>query len=222
MFKETILGKRGTFLRENTSRSLKISLNKGTIENLFLINGNNFITNDISITDLTIEPKNYYMIINNGKNPIEINYSLDISNHRIIYDPYKSEHLKKRKITIDEIKEIYKVPENYIDTLPKWYSFKFTYNDFNLIFIKPQLGISFQKHKNRKEFWEILDGTPIILNGNKVHYFVKTGAKFVIPMNIIHSVINPNLNKFVIVKEQWSGDFDEGDIKRIFNPNDFH
>ena len=222
MFKETILAKRGTFLRENISQPLKISLDKDNMEKIFLINGNNFITNDISISDLTIAPKNNYMIINNGKKPIEINYSSNISNHPIIYDPYKFENSEKRAITIEEIKDIYKVPDNYIDTLPKWYSFKFTYTDYNLIFIKPQFGISFQKHKNRNEFWEILGGKPIILIGNKIHYFVENGTKFVIPINTFHSVINPNLDKFVIIKEQWSGHFDEGDIKRVFNPNDFH
>jgi mannose-6-phosphate isomerase-like protein (cupin superfamily) len=222
MFKETILSKRGTFLRKNVSQSLKISLDKDAMENIFLINGNNFITDSITISDLTIGPKNYYMIINNGEKPIEINYSLNISNHQVIYNPYKFEDLKKRAITIEEIKEIYKIPNNYIETLPKWYSLKFTYIDYNLIFIKPQFGISFQKHKNRNEFWEILEGKPIILNGNHVHYFVENGTKFGIPMNTFHSVINPNLDKFVIIKEQWSGHFDEEDIKRVFNPNDFH
>jgi hypothetical protein len=100
MFKETILSKRGTFLRKNVSQSLKISLDKDAMENIFLINGNNFITDSITISDLTIGPKNYYMIINNGEKPIEINYSLNISNHQVIYNPYKFEDLKKRAITI--------------------------------------------------------------------------------------------------------------------------
>ncbi|GAG36329.1 unnamed protein product, partial [marine sediment metagenome] len=41
--------------------------------------------------------------------------------------------------------------------------------------------------------------------------------------NSYHSVINSNRDKdkFVIIKERWSGSFDEDDIIRVFNPNNF-
>jgi mannose-6-phosphate isomerase-like protein (cupin superfamily) len=161
------------------------------------------------------------MLINNGNEPIEINYSLDVSEHEIIYDPYKFENLEKKKYTPEDFKAIYKIPDDYIDILPKWYSFKFTYKDYNIIFVKPQLGISLQKHKHRNEFWEIIAGRPIVINGNSVYYFVENNKKFEIPINTFHSVINPNVDKFVILKEQWSGYFDEQDIKRVFNPNNY-
>ena len=221
MFKEIILGKRGTVLRENTNQELQISLDKEKIKKIFLVNGTNFLTNNISTSDLLIKPNDYYMIINNNTEPIEVKYSLDISKHKVLYDPYKFENLKKRNITADEIKDLFNIPDNYIDTLPKWYSFKFTYDDYNLIFVKPQIGISFQIHKRRKEFWEILEGKPIILNGNRVYYFVEKNTKLQIPINTYHSVINPNLDKFVIIKERWSGHFDEEDITRVFNPNHY-
>jgi len=85
------------------------------------------------------------------------------------------------------------------------------------------MGISWQLHKKRNEFWEILGGNPIIINKNKIHYFVKEHKKFEIPIGTIHSVINPNKNKdeWVIIRENWNGDFDEMDIKRIFNPNQY-
>ncbi|TFG26559.1 MAG: hypothetical protein EU532_09485 [Promethearchaeota archaeon] len=221
MFKEKILGKRGTPLRENTNQELQISFDKEKMKNIFLVNGINFLTKDISTSDLLIKPNNYYMIINNKTEPIEVKYSLDVSKHKILYDPYKFEQLKRRNITADELIEVFTIPDNYIATLPKWYSFKFTYDDYNLIFIKPQLGISFQIHKRRNEFWEILGGKPIILNGNRVYYFVENHTKLHIPMNTYHSVINPNLDKFVIIKERWSGHFDEEDITRVFNPNHY-
>lgn len=221
MLEEKIPGKRGTCLRKNNTQELKIFIEKENLGDIFLINGSNFITNNISVSDLTVNPTNYYMIINNRKESLEVKYSVDISNHKIIYDPYKFENSEKRNFTSDEIKEIYSVPNDYIDILPKWYSFKFTYNNYNLIFIRPQLGISFQIHNHRNEFWEILGGKPIIVNGNKVHYFVENKTKFEIPINTFHSVINPNLDKFVIIKEQWSGYFDEEDIRRVFNPNNY-
>ena len=85
------------------------------------------------------------------------------------------------------------------------------------------MGLSIQTHHLRNESWEILEGTPIIINSNKVHYYVKKGQKFEIPINTYHSVINPNKDqeKFVVIKEFWNGNFDEEDIKRVFNPNEY-
>ena len=148
----------------------------------------------------------------------------NVLNHQIIYNPYAYENSEKINFKPEQFIEKYNIPEDYIDTLPKWYSFKFTYPEYNLIFVRPEFGLSIQIHKDRNEFWEILDGKPIIINGNKVHYYVENGTKFQNQINTYHSVINPNkeVNKFVMIKERWSGKFDENDIKRIFNPNKYY
>lgn len=221
MLKEKKRGKRGTPLRKNGSLELKLSINHATHKDIFVINGKKFITEKLSSSELIIKPNDCYMLINNGNETLDISYNLDVSNHEIIYDPYKFETLEKKNYTPEDLKKIYKVPDDYIDTLPKWYSFKFTYKNYNIIFVRPQLGISIQTHKHRNEFWEILAGKPIIINGNTVHYFVENNVKFEIPINTLHSVINPNIDKFVILKEQWSGYFNEEDIKRVFNPNNY-
>jgi mannose-6-phosphate isomerase-like protein (cupin superfamily) len=161
------------------------------------------------------------MIINNESAGIEIKYNDNVSKHETVYNPYIFEDSEKVNYTIEDMKKNYDVPEGYIDTLPKWYSFKFTYPEYNLIFVRPELGISIQTHDLRNEYWEILDGEPIIINGNNVHYFVKSGSNFEIPKNTYHSVINPNQEKFVILKERWDGEFDEEDIKRVHNPNHY-
>ena len=213
----------GTKLRKNGNETLKITINKKKIKDVLLINGNNFKTEHLTQSDLTIRPNNFYMIINNKKNKIELSFNLDISNHEIIYDPYKNAYAEKIDFKPDDFKQIYYVPEGYIDTLPKWYSFKFTYDEFNLIFVKPEMGISFQIHKKRSESWEILKGKPIIVSGNQVHYYVEDGDMFENPEFSYHSIINPNRDqdKFVIIKEKWSGSFDEEDIIRVFNPNKY-
>jgi len=33
---------------------------------------------------------------------------------------------------------------------------------------------------------------------------------------------NNNLEQFVLIEEKWSGKFDEEDIIRAFNPNNYH
>ena len=223
MINERLPAKRGTKLRKNGSEVLKITIDQNELMNILLINGNSFKTEIISQSDLTIKPNNYYMIINNGNNTIELSFNENISDHEIIYDPYKYTTTEKINYKPDDFKQIYSVPEGYIDTLPKWYSFKFTYDEFNLIFVKPEMGISFQIHKKRSESWEILKGKPIIVSGNQVHYYVEDHSKFENSVNSYHSVINSNRDKdkFVIIKERWSGSFDEDDIIRVFNPNNF-
>ena len=163
------------------------------------------------------------MIINKGKNPIKLRYNQDISNHEIIYNPYKYEYSRKTNFEPSFFKNRYNIPEGYIDTLPKWYSFKFTYPNYNLIFIRPEFGLSIQVHKYRDEQWEILKGKPIVISKDKVYYYVEKGAKFQNKNNTYHSIINPNKEKykFVLIKENWSGNFDEKDIERVFNPNHY-
>ncbi len=221
MKKKKIFPERSTSLRKNGSQELRISFKKNNIKKVYIINGSSFITENNLSSILIIKPENHYMIINKEENPIEITYSRDISNHQVIYDPYKYEDSEKINFKAEFFKRKYKIPKGYIITLPKWYSFKFTYPDHNLIFVRPEYGLSIQIHKYRNELWEILDGNPIILNGNTVYYYVKSGTKFKIPINTFHTVINPNKKKFVILKEQWSGNFNEEDISRVFNPNNY-
>jgi mannose-6-phosphate isomerase-like protein (cupin superfamily) len=223
LINELLTSKQGTKLRKNGSEVLKITIDQNEIMNIFLINGNRFKTENLSQSDLTIKPNSFYMIINNGKNTIELSYNENISSHEIIYDPYKYTTTEKITFKPDDFKQIYSVPEGYIDTLPKWYSFKFTYDGFSLIFVKPEMGLSFQIHKKRSESWEILKGKPIIVSGNQVHYYVGSGGMFENSVNSYHTVINPNRDKykFVLIKEKWSGSFDEDDIIRVFNPNKY-
>jgi mannose-6-phosphate isomerase-like protein (cupin superfamily) len=220
---ENIPPQKATSLRRNNSQRISIGINEENLDDIFLINGNSFLTEGISNLDLLIKPNSYYMVINNGKEVLNINYNKDISNHKIIYNPYKFEFSKKVNLEPEFLKKKYDIPKGYIDTLPKWYSFKFTYPKYNLIFIKPEYGISIQIHKQRNEIWEILEGKPIIINNNKVYYYVESGTNFYNSINTYHSVINPNnqVDKFVVIKERWDGKFDENDIRRVFNPNQY-
>jgi mannose-6-phosphate isomerase-like protein (cupin superfamily) len=220
---ENIPTQKSTSLRKNNSQPLQIKIDQNKLDNIFLINGNSFINEDISNSDLLINPNSYYMVINNGENTLTIKYNQNISNHKIIYDPFKFEFSNKVNFEPDFFTKRYNVPEGYIETLPKWYSFKFTYPEYNLIFIKPEYGLSIQTHKFRNESWEILEGRPIIINKDKVYYFVENGIIFNNPINAYHCIINPNKepDKFVIIKEKWNGKFDEDDIKRVFNPNHY-
>ncbi len=137
MINKILHGSRGTKLRRNGNKTLKIAIKKNEIKDVILINGNSFKTEYLTQSDLTILPNNFYMIINHKKNKIELSFNLDISNHEIIYDPYKFRYAEKIDFKPDDFKDIYNLPDGYVDTLPKWYSFKFTYDEYNIIFIKP-------------------------------------------------------------------------------------
>jgi mannose-6-phosphate isomerase-like protein (cupin superfamily) len=224
MNKEKLAAKKGTCLRKNDFRNLIISINKNRLNSILIINGASFLTENILNSDLIVKPNNFYMIINNGNKYLEIEYDQDITEHKVIYYPYKFENLEKKNFSQAIFIKNYKVPDGYIDVLPKWYSFKFMYPGYNLIFIRPGFGLSIQVHRLRKENWEILDGNPIVISGNSVYYFVEKGSIFCNNLNTYHSIVNPNSdpNKFVMLKERWDGHFDEKDIVRIFNPNQYY
>ncbi|MFX0080268.1 MAG: hypothetical protein ACFE94_00795 [Candidatus Hodarchaeota archaeon] len=224
MKQEIIFPERSTSLRKNNSEELVININPESFKEIFIINGKLFKTEAIKEKDLIIKSNDYYMIINKGKVPIELHYDIDIQNHQVIYNPYKYENTEKINFKAEQFIEKYNIPNNYTDTLPKWYSFKFTYPEYNMIFIRPEFGLSIQIHKDRNEYWEILEGKPIIINGNGVYYYVENGTKFENLINTYHSAINPNkeVDKYIIIKERWDGKFDENDINRIFNPNQYY
>ncbi len=224
MKEEIIHPGRGTILRKNDQKELKIILDSNHLDNIFLINGNNFNSQNLTKANLIVKPNDCYMLINKCDEEIEVNYSNDFSNHRTIYNPYKFELSEKTKIDPILFQKKYNVPNGFLDVLNKWYSIKFTYSDYSLIYIKPGIGISIQTHKFRSEVWRILKGKPIIINANKVYYFVKAGTKFINDKLMYHSILNPNndLEQFVIVEERWSGNFNEEDIVRVYNPNNYY
>ncbi len=223
MIEETIKPNRGTNLRKNGKKELKLIIDPPSLNKIFLVNGTSFFTQDLKISNLIVKPNDYYMVINKWDKIVKVKYSKNIIDHHIIYQPYKYESSKKEKFNSVAFSKKYNVPSGYIDVLNKWYSIKFTYHDYNLIYIKPEVGISIQIHQFRDEHWNILEGNPIIISENKVHYFVEKGTTFLNVKKTYHSVLNPNKDheQFVIIEEKWSGKFDEEDITRAFNPNNY-
>ena len=223
MNEEIIQPGRGTNLRKNDQKGLRIIIDSNHLDNIFLINGNNFYSQNLKQANLIVKPNDFYMLINKSHEKIEVCYSNDFSNHRTIYNPYKFELSEKAKIDPGQFIKKYNVPNGFLDVLNKWYSIKFTYSDYNLIYVKPGIGISIQTHRFRSEAWRILKGKPIIINANRVYYFVEAGTKFLNDKLMYHSILNPNNDpeQFVIVEERWSGKFNEEDIVRVFNPNNY-
>ena len=223
MKEEIIHPGRGTILRKNDQKELRIILDSNHLDNIFLINGNNFYSQNLTKANLIVKPNDCYMLINKCDEEIEVNYSNDFSNHRTIYDPYKFELSEKAEIDPMQFKKKCNVPNGFLDVLNKWYSIKFTYSDYSLIYIKPGIGISIQTHRFRSEVWRILKGKPIIINANRVYYFVEAETKFINDKLMYHSILNPNNDpeQFVIVEERWSGNFNEEDIVRVYNPNNY-
>ena len=78
--------------------------------------------------------------------------------------------------------------------------------------VKPRQKFSLQKHKNRKEFWRILEGNCIVWFGRK-KVKAKPGDEFSVPAGKLHRV--EALGKTVKVLEISSGKFDKKDIIRV-------
>jgi len=224
MKEEIVQSSRGTILRRNDQKELRIVVDSNRLDDIFLINGNSFYSQKLKKINLRVKPNDCYMLINKSDEEIEVSYSNDLSNHKTIYNPYKFEFSEKAKIDPIKFTKEFNVPNGFVDVLDKWYSIKFTYSDYSLIYIKPGIGISIQTHKFRCEIWRILKGKPIIINANKVYYFVEAETKFINDNLMYHSIINPNEDpkQFVIVEERWSGNFNEEDIARVYNPNNYY
>ena len=165
-----------------------------------------------------------FMIINRSEDEMRLILSEESSTLEELYNPYKFENETHQNFDPEEFKKENPVPDGYMDTLAKWYSIKFSYRnpDENIIFIRPGVGISFQTHMKRAEHWEIIKGSPIIVAGAKVHYDVKIEAKFDMQLGELHTIINPSTTEWACIKETFTGTFDEEDIIRVFNPNNFN
>ncbi len=169
-----------------------------------------------------VPPEEQYLIINTSDKALILNFNQNIEEeHEVLWDPYLYENEEHTIVKAESFKESHNIPEGYVDTLEKWYSVKFTYPDENYIFVKPGLGISIQSHMMREEHWEVLSGNPIIIHGAKVKYNAQPGEKFDIPPFTLHTVINPSKEEWILIKERYSGKFDEEDITRVFNPNNY-
>ncbi len=165
-----------------------------------------------------------FMVINLGKSPVKILLSATMSQEQVLWDPYVYEQAPPPEINPDAFKRDeapIPVPDGYVDTLSKWYSVKYSFPNYNLIFIRPQLGISFQTHAQRGEHWEIMTGSPIIVAGSHVAFDAKVGTHFELPLGSVHGIINPSKDHWATIKETWSGHFYEQDITRVFNPNHY-
>ncbi|MBN2154704.1 MAG: hypothetical protein JW776_01490 [Candidatus Lokiarchaeota archaeon] len=217
---------RGTKLYQNTDTKMRINLDsKGYLSNseFLIIQGNSISLHKLTtdVNPLIIPFNQAYMVVNLSDHPFLLTFSHDYSKHFILFDPYRYEKHPPDVINPKEFEMVHNVPKGYIDILPKWYSIKFTYPTRNIIYIRPNLGISIQKHTKRTEEWRILEGYPIIIANSQVYYSVKPGDIFHTDRGKMHSVFNPT-DKWVIIEESYEGTFAEEDIIRIFNPNHYH
>ena len=166
-----------------------------------------------------VPPNVPYMVINTSGTDFRTETDLESKNQPILYNPYRFENEVHQTVDSTELFRNYTIPDGYTDILSKWYSIKFSYSDFNYIFLRPGLGISLQTHQLREEHWQILAGNPIVISGSQVHYDCPPESEFQITLGNKHTVINPSTTDWVLLKETYTGTFDEQDIVRLFNPN---
>lgn len=92
---------------------------------------------------------------------------------------------------------------------------RFTFNEkstVKILTIKPKQKFSLQYHKNRSEFWKILDNDVKITLGKKT-FKAKKGKEIFIPRKTLHRA--EALSKTAHILEISFGKFNEKDIIRI-------
>ncbi len=168
-----------------------------------------------------VPPNVPYMVINTSASNFRSESDLEWTDQPILYNPYLLENEEHQTVDSAEILQNFTNPEGYVDILAKWYSIKFSYPDYNYIFLRPGLGISLQTHQLREEHWQILAGNPIVIYGSRVQFDCPPESEFQISLGNKHTVINPSTTDWVLLKETYTGTFDEQDIVRLFNPNHY-
>ncbi|PIN90594.1 mannose-6-phosphate isomerase [Candidatus Pacearchaeota archaeon CG10_big_fil_rev_8_21_14_0_10_32_14] len=102
-----------------------------------------------------------------------------------------------------------------VDKRP-WGEFEqFTLNEnstVKIITVKSKKRLSLQKHKNREEFWKVLDH-PVKVTVGKKTWTAKINEEIFIPKNTIHRL--EGLNKDGRILEIALGKFNENDIERV-------
>jgi len=97
-----------------------------------------------------------------------------------------------------------------------WGSFeRFTLNEVStvkILSVKPGKRNSLQKHRNRAEFWKIIDG-PIKVTVGKKSWNAKTGEEISVGRGVLHRY--KGLLKTGRILEISLGKFDEKDITRV-------
>lgn len=92
---------------------------------------------------------------------------------------------------------------------------QYTHNEkttVKIIEVKPSGVLSLQSHKKRKEFWVILEGSPIVTVGN-IKRKLKKGDEISVRKGEKHRIANYG-KALVRFLEISFGSFDEKDIKR--------
>lgn len=106
-------------------------------------------------------------------------------------------------------------PKPYKEERPWGWFLRFTANQIStvkIISVKPNESLSLQTHKERAEFWKIIDGSgKILINENK--FEAKTDDEFFIPIGAKHRAeAGQNGLKFLEIA---LGEYDENDIERF-------
>lgn len=99
---------------------------------------------------------------------------------------------------------------------PWGYYVQFTHNQkstVKILTVNPGGVLSLQSHKQRSEFWQVIEGNPTITIGTKKTKH-KKGDSVKIGKGVKHRIIN-NTKSLVKVLEISFGDFKESDIIRF-------
>lgn len=74
-----------------------------------------------------------------------------------------------------------------------------------------------QKHHYRAEYWLVVKGTALVINGNKKLLLGENESTF-IPLGVIHCLENPGVIPLEIVEVQAGSYLGEDDIVRFNDP----
>ena len=82
------------------------------------------------------------------------------------------------------------------------------------ILVEPGRRLSLQKHFKRAEQWVVVEGSPVIVNGETKKTY-NPGDNIFIPKEAVHRIENPSNIPAVVIEVQIGDYLEEDDILRI-------
>jgi mannose-6-phosphate isomerase len=105
----------------------------------------------------------------------------------------------------------------YIENRPWGHFERFTLNEactVKLVYVEEGRRLSLQYHRNRTEFWKVVEG-PVQVELNGKQRVLNRGETMIIPKGTIHRMTGIIGIPEAVVLEISFGNFDENDIERL-------
>lgn len=159
-----------------------------------------------------------FMIMNGTAVTVGIEYSENPALFEKIYDPEGIPVGERTEIDAIDFLNVHRAPYTYLMHRTTWYSVELIYDTFRYLYIRPGTQIGLIANLKTPKLWEILEGRPIVIVGNKVDCNTRLRQKFAISVGQVHGIIVPADSEWVLVKVSFEDNVEADENLLYFIP----